>query len=357
MSATVFDNPWLKGLFADPDMAAILSPERSLTHMLAFEAAWSRACGKAGLFDAAEAEAAAQAITGAHIDLDDLAEGTAQDGVPVPRLVRQLKQHAPATAIHRGATSQDVMDTALVLALRDVSDLVASRLDTICGLLDDLDERFGAAPLIGRTRMQAATQITVHDRLLTWRTPLEGHKTRLAEIRPRVERVQIGGASGDRLALGPQGDAIAADVAAALGLFPTTKAWHAMREGIAEYATWLSLVSGSLGKLGQDVALMAQQGIEEIALSGTGGSSAMPHKQNPVAAELLVTLARFNAVQVSAMHHAMIHEQGRSGAAWSLEWMVLPQMLMATARATGVATKLCQSIDRIGAPPTAQRHL
>lgn len=353
MSVTVFDNPWLKGLFADPEMAEILSPERAMTHMLAFEAAWSRACGKAGLFDAAEAEAAARAISGAKIDLDDLARGTAQDGVPIPRLVKQLKKLASPEAIHRGATSQDVMDTGMVLALRDGSALIAARLEALCVLLDDLGGRFGTAPLMGRTRMQAATQITVHDRLQSWRAPLDGHKRRLAEIRPRVERVQIGGASGDRMALGAQADAVVADVAAALGLRPAPRAWHAMREGVAEYATWLSLVSGSLGKLGQDVALMAQQGIGEIALTGTGGSSAMPHKQNPVAAEVLVTLARFNAVQVSAMHHAMIHEQERSGAAWSLEWMVLPQMLMTTARATGAAVELCQSIDRIGTPAPA----
>lgn len=350
MSVTVFDNPWLKDLFADPEMAAILSPQRAMTHMLAFEAAWSRACGKAGLFGAADAEAAARAIAGAHIDLDDLAEGTAQDGVPVPRLVKQLKQLAPASAIHLGATSQDVMDTALVLALREASDFLANRLDAICALLGELDAHFGAAPLMGRTRMQAATQITVHDRLVIWCEPLAGHRARLAEIRPRVERVQIGGASGDRVALGAQGDEIVADVAAALGLSPAPRAWHAMRDGITEYASWLSLVSGSLGKLGQDVALMAQQGVEEIALSSTGGSSAMPHKHNPVAAELLVTLARFNAVQVSAMQHAMIHEQERSGASWSLEWMVLPQMLMATGRATAAAMELCHSIDRIGTP-------
>jgi 3-carboxy-cis,cis-muconate cycloisomerase len=93
---------------------------------------------------------------------------------------------------------------------------------------------------------------------------------------------------------------------------------------------------------------MTQQGLEDITLSGGGGSSAMPHKQNPVSAELLITLARFNATQVSAMHHALIHEQERSGAAWSLEWMVLPQMLMATGKALDVGCALCKSITGLG---------
>ena len=93
---------------------------------------------------------------------------------------------------------------------------------------------------------------------------------------------------------------------------------------------------------------MSQQGIDEVELSGGGGSSAMPHKQNPVLAELLVTLARFNATQVPAMHDAMVHEQERSGAAWSLEWMILPQMAQATARSLTAGNEICQSISRIG---------
>ncbi|APX89451.1 3-carboxy-cis,cis-muconate cycloisomerase [Brevirhabdus pacifica] len=350
MSVSVFEHPWLGGLFGDPAMAEILSAERTLSHMLAFEAAWSRACGSAGLFDPQKAEAAARAIEGARIDLGDLAEGTGRDGLPVPQLVAQLKTLADPAAVHRGATSQDVLDTATVLALREASDLIAQRLDELSEVLDDLDARFGSTPLMGRTRMQAATEITVHDRLATWREPLTTHRARLAEIRPRVELVQVGGASGDRKALGDQADAVVGGVAKALGLAPTARSWHAMRDGIVEYASWLSLVSGTMGKLGQDIALMAQQGIGEIAVTGTGSSSAMPHKQNPVKAELLVTLARFNAVQVGAMHHALIHEQERSGSGWALEWMVLPQMLMTTGRATSAAIELCQSIETMGSP-------
>lgn len=93
------------------------------------------------------------------------------------------------------------------------------------------------------------------------------------------------------------------------------------------------MISGSLGKFGQDVALLAEMG-GEIQLTGGGGSSAMPHKQNPVGAETLVTLARFNAVQVAGLHQSLVHEQERSGAAWALEWLLLPQMVVATGAAT-----------------------
>ncbi|HEY0276274.1 MAG TPA: lyase family protein, partial [Paenirhodobacter sp.] len=208
----------------------------------------------------------------------------------------------------------------------------------------------GSAPLMGRTRMQAATEITVRDRIAPWLLPLADHRARLAQLRPRVAKVQVGGASGDRFALGEMAGQISADVAQALDLGDPPRAWHAMRDGVAEFASFLSLVTGTLGKMGQDIALMAQQGISEITLSGGGASSAMPHKQNPVMAELLVTLARFNAVQVSAMHQALVHEQERSGAAWALEWMVLPQMAQATGRALTVAQTLTGQIKRIGMP-------
>ena len=349
MTISAFDHPWLSGLFGDPVMAEVFSAQKQMAHMLAFEASWSRACGKFGLFDATKAADAAHAIETAKIDFADIAKGMSKDGVPVPRLIKQLKATAPAEALHKGATSQDVVDTALAMTLREASDLIAGRMLDVVNQLKTLEVRFGGNPLMGRTRMQAATQITVRDRILTWHLPLAGHLERLETLRPKIEKVQIGGAAGDRKALGDKADDVVGEVAKSLNLAPTDKAWHAMREGVADYASFLSLVTGSLGKMGQDIVLMSQQGIEEITLSGGGGSSAMPHKQNPVAAELLVTLARFNATQVSAMHHAMVHEQERSGVAWSLEWMILPQMAMATARALAVALDLTQNVTHIGA--------
>ena len=350
-SASVFDHPWLGGLFADPDMAALWSAEAQLGHMLAFEAAWSRALGAAGLAPAAQAEAAAQAVETCDVDLPDIAAGMAQDGVPVPRLVKQLKAAAGghAEAVHRGATSQDVVDTALALVLKRTAVLLDRRLADLGDALDDLSARFGDVQIMGRTRMQAALPIRAAVRIAEWRLPLADHRTRLAQLRPRVEQVQIGGAAGDRAALKDGAGTVVASVAAALGLAPTDASWHARRDGVAEFVGVLSLISGTLGKMGQDVCLMAQQGIGEIALSGGGGSSAMPHKQNPVLAELLVTLARFNAVQVSGLHQALVHEQERSGAAWALEWMILPQMAQATGRALVAAQELVGKVQRIGA--------
>lgn len=241
----------------------------------------------------------------------------------------------------------------MALTLRGVTDLVQTRLRQLEAELLRLEGSFGANALMGRTRMQAALPIAVADRMRPWRLPLLDHRERFEQIRQKTERVQIGGVAGDRAALGADGAAMAVHVAQALGLGNPPHAWHAMRDGLVDYAGALSVVTGTLGKMGQDICLMSQQGIDEIALSGGGGSSAMPHKQNPVLAELLVKLARFNAVQVSGLHHSLIHEQERSGAAWALEWMLLPQMCMATCRSLGAAITLCQQVTTIGHVPKA----
>ncbi|WP_172327769.1 3-carboxy-cis,cis-muconate cycloisomerase [Mangrovicoccus sp. HB161399] len=349
---SVFDHPWLGGLFAEPDLSALLGPEATLGHMLEMEAAYSRVLGEVGSVEPALAERASAQILAAEPAMSALRSGMAQDGVVVAALVRELKKAVDAeaqAALHKGLTSQDVMDTATILSLKAANDLLADKLGRLRGDLDLLIERFGDRPLMGRTRMQAALPITVKDRVLAWALPLDNHLDRLAELRPRLECLQFGGAAGDRAASGGKAGEISGRLAAELDLAPTAKSWQAMRDGIAEYASWLSLVSGTLGKMGQDAAIMALQGIDEIRLAGGGGSSAMPHKQNPVSAELLVTLARFNAVQVSAMHQALVHEQERSGAAWSLEWMVLPQMVMATGRGLSLALGLCEAIADLGA--------
>lgn len=348
MGISAFDHPWVGGLFADQPMMDIWSAQRTLGYMQAFESSWSRALGKAGLVDAAVAEKTADAIEVASIDVALLKIGMATDGVPIPSFVSQLRAITDDVSVHAGATSQDVMDTALVLVLRDTSNLIANRLTALIDALYRIEKQFGDASLMGRTRMQAATVINVRDRLQTWRLPLQAHGARLEMCRSTVERVQIGGASGDRAALGDKASIVVSHVAQSLNLSPCDKAWHAMRESIVDYASFLSLVTGSLGKLGQDVALMSQQGIDDIAVKGGGGSSAMAHKQNPVLAELLVTLARFNAVQVSGMHQSLVHEQERSGAAWSLEWMLLPPMAQTTGRALSAALLLVNNIESMG---------
>ena len=338
---SVFEHPWLSGLFGDDEVQDLWSAKSQLSHMLAFEAAWSRNGHVAGLWEKGEGEQAAANIESMRLDPTLLAEGTGRDGVCVPDLVRLLKAEA-GDAVHRGATSQDVIDSSLSLTMVATCDLVENRLHALREGLIDLQRRVGSQRCMGRTRMQAAQEITFGDRIQTWRLPLEAFLRATDELRLALALVQIGGPAGNRASLGGGADAMVAAVASDLGLGTTERAWHVRREGVADFANALAKISGTLGKMGQDIALMAQMG--EISVDGAGGSSAMAHKQNPVLAELLVTLARFNATQVSGVHHSLVHEQERSGAAWALEWMVLPEMAKATGRATAAAISLIASV-------------
>ncbi|SEL20267.1 3-carboxy-cis,cis-muconate cycloisomerase [Roseovarius azorensis] len=351
---SVFDGGWMQSLFADAEAGALWSAETQMGQYLAFEAAWSRALGRVGLAAPDSAERAAKVIERFAPDMARLHADTARDGLPVPGLVRQLREAAAedADAVHRGATSQDVMDTGLSLTLRALDDLLLTRLARLQSALSTLVARFGDNTMMGRTRMQAALPIPAGHRVAAWAAPLDDHAARLTRLRPMAERLQLGGAVGTRDGLDGKGAAMAAIMADALGLHNPAQPWHTDRSGLTDYGNCLSLITGSLGKMGQDICLMAQQGVNEIALAQGGGSSAMPHKSNPILAELLVTLARFNATQVAGLHQTMVHEQERSGAAWALEWMILPQMTMTCARALSAATTLCERIDRIGAPVT-----
>lgn len=346
MGLSPFDHPFLSGLLGDDETAAALSASTEIAAMLAFEAALARAESRHGLVPWPAGERIAEICAGFSPDMEALARGTARDGVVVPELVRQLRAAVgdeAAAHVHFGATSQDVIDTALMLRLRSALALVEARLGRLIGRLERLDAAFGTRPMMGFTRMQAALPITVGDRLKAWCDPLREHRERLSGL---ILPVQFGGAVGTLEKLGERGPAVRASLAELLGLADRPQ-WHSQRTSIADLGHALALVTGGLGKLGQDVALMAQAG-GCLVLTGGGASSAMPHKQNPVAAEVLVALSRFNAALAGGLQQAMVHEQERSGAAWTLEWMVLPQMALACGSASRLAVELLDTIRSLG---------
>jgi 3-carboxy-cis,cis-muconate cycloisomerase len=313
-------------LWQDEEIGRLFSPQAEIVAMLAFEAALANAQAHCDLIS----KDAAQSITSLCAiftpDMELLEQGIRRDGMAVPELIRQLRGKLPnqfREALHLRSTSQDVIDTALMMRLRDVLKIFEERLRRTVAQLDDLERRDGKIPQMGRTRMQRALPLTAADRISAWRAPLIRHQERLTELRPRLLVVQCGGPVG--IDHGPW----LPDLAKALGLGVPSRSWHTARDGLAELASWISLVSGSLGKIGQDIAMMSQNEISEAVLVGGGKSSVMHHKSNPVQAELLVALARFNAVQLSGLHQALVHEQERSGSAWALEWMILPRMISA----------------------------
>ncbi|WP_075292095.1 3-carboxy-cis,cis-muconate cycloisomerase [Pararhizobium arenae] len=346
MTVSVFEHPFLAGLLGDEEIGAHFTVEADIAAMLTFEAAVARAEAGAGLLSQADAARIAEVCSGFRPDVASLRKAVGTDGVVIPDLVKQLREAIggdAAKSLHLGATSQDAIDTSLMLRLKKVFYILAGRLFTVAKSLEKLDAQFGSRALMGRTRMQAAIPITVSDRLASWKTPLVEYSERLMQQRFPL---QFGGAAGTLDKLGDKAAPVRSALAAELGLSDQSQ-WQSQRLPIADIAHIFSLITGSLGKFGQDIALLAQAG-GEIKLQGGGGSSAMAHKQNPVAAETLVALARFNATQIAGIQQSMVHEQERSGAAWTLEWMILPQMAMAAGVSLKLAAQLADNIVKLG---------
>lgn len=349
MSLSPFEHPFLSGLFGDSEIVELFSARADIDAMVRFETALAQAEAEAGVIQNEAAEAIVSGLADFAADMTALRHGVAKDGVVVPELIRQMRaavaSHS-ADKVHFGATSQDVIDTSLMLRLKMAADIIASRLGHLIDTLGDIASRDGRNRLTGYTRMQVAIDITVADRAASWTSPLERNLLRLETFVQNGFALQFGGAAGTLEKLGGKADSVRADLAKRLGLADRPQ-WHNQRDGIAEFANLLSLITGALGKFGQDIALMAEIGTE-IRLTGGGGSSAMSHKQNPVAAEMLVTLARYNAAQLSSLHQSLVHEQERSGAAWMLEWLTLPPMVFASGSALLTCERILSHINLLG---------
>ncbi|HEY4134655.1 MAG TPA: 3-carboxy-cis,cis-muconate cycloisomerase [Alphaproteobacteria bacterium] len=332
MSVTPFDSAIYRGLLSDDELARLFSDDAELRGLLDVEAALARAEGQAGVIPrdaAATIDAAARALT---VKPADLAGGTTGAGVPVMALVAQLRKAAGEAGphVHWGATSQDIVDTALVLRLKAACHILQSRLAQLANILAAQAAAHCGTVMAGRTRFQQAVPTTYGLKAAGWLSMLVRHQARLTELQSRLFVVQFGGAAGTLASLGADGVAVAEAFAKELNLAAPASPWHTQRDSVAEFAGWLSLVSGSLGKIGRDVLLMAQSEVGEARPAAGGGSSTMPQKANPIAAEMLVALAQANAGQLATMHAALGQEHERGGSGWTLEWLSLPQMVLAT---------------------------
>ncbi len=344
------------GLFSDPETALLFSDGETVRAMIEIEVALARVQAAAGMIPAEAAERIAITAAAFDPDLGELAAGTeATGGVTIP-LIAQLRAAVGGEAagfVHWGATSQDIVDTGLVLRLRRTLDLLGGRLDGVAASLARIAKAHRRTLAVARTRSQQAVPTTFGLKVANWLVPLLRHRDRLAEMRPRLLAVQLGGAAGTLAAMGDDGIRIMEALARELDLAVTATPWHTQRDAIAELAGWLTLVTATLGKLGQDIVLLSQSEVGEVREGGGGGSSTMPQKSNPVAAETLVALARFTAGLVGTVHQAALHELERGGAAWQLESMALPQMAVACGAALRHAGRL---LDGLAIDPDRMRR-
>ncbi|CAD5109849.1 3-carboxy-cis,cis-muconate cycloisomerase [Zestomonas carbonaria] len=321
--------------FTQPAMRAIFSDAGRVQGMLDFEAALARAEARVGLIPASAVAPIEAACSAERYDFAALALAIATAGNSAIPLVKALGRQVAAQSaeaeryVHLGATSQDAMDSGLVLQLRAAVELLESDLATLAGQLADQAERHADVPLAGRTWLQHATPVTLGMKIAGWLGAITRHRQRLAELKPRLLILQFGGASGSLAALGEQAWPVAEALAGELGLNLPEQPWHTQRDRLVEFASLLGMIAGSLGKLGRDLSLLMQTEAGEVfepAAPGKGGSSTMPHKRNPVGAAVLIGAATRAPGLVATMLAAMPQEHERSLGLWHAEWETLPEL-------------------------------
>ncbi|MDG1530144.1 MAG: lyase family protein [Paracoccaceae bacterium] len=349
MSTSPFESAIFSELFRDAEVGKLFTDSAEIRAMLLVEGALAKAQGALGFIPETAAAAINSAAMEVIIDPAGLAAQTGRSAVPVPALVAAFREamQAPdhAKFIHFGATSQDIMETGQNLRLRQVINIFSQRLNTLVQSLGNLAKAHAETPIAARTYSQIATPTSFGAIVASWGNPHLRHIERLALVKENLLQVSLSGAAGTLSAMGPKGPEVRAELAAGLGLADPCGSWHSQRDSVAAFAAWMTLVAGNLGKMGEDLILLTQSGVNEVDLGLGGGSSTMPQKNNPVEPSVLVALANFVMAQNSAMQSATLHRQQRDGAAWMLEWMVLPQMCMALSRMVNVATNLAKTVS------------
>jgi 3-carboxy-cis,cis-muconate cycloisomerase len=331
-------------------MLSAFGDDATIRHALAFEAALARAEAQEGLIDEAIADMIVHACNTIVIDPATLASEAALAGTLAIPLVRRLRSAVPgsaAPAVHMGATSQDLSDTALMLQVVAGAALLADDLDRVTQALYTLAERYAATPAIGRTLLQDAMPVAFGLRLAQAAAGIDNAAQRLASEVAGNAKLQFGGAAGTRAGLGGRGEAIGRRVATALGLAPGVP-WHARRVGIAAIAAALGIIIGALGKFARDISLLAQNAVGEAReplIEGRGGSSAMAHKRNPTGCQVALSAALRAPGLVAGILAGLPAEAERGLGGWQAEGPALAELFILAAGAAHAMADVAEGLD------------
>ncbi|GHO86079.1 3-carboxy-cis,cis-muconate cycloisomerase [Dictyobacter formicarum] len=319
-------------LFSTPEMAAAFSAAAHMQGMLAFEAALARSEARAGIIPTEAAATIAAHCRIEAFDIETLYREAAVAGTPAIPLVRMLTAQITGEAqkyVHWGATSQDAIDTAMMLQIRHGLDLLDAGLMDICSASAQLAERHRHTLMVGRTLLQPALPITFGLKAARWLSLALRQLRSLRALRADTLAVQLGGAAGTLASLGKQGLQVVALLAEELELPNPDLPWHTERDRVARIATTLGIIAGAMAKIAEDLVLMAQGEVGEVAegkAPGKGGSSAMPHKHNPVDATAALAAARLALGEVPVLLTLMVQEHERAVGGWQAEWVALPDL-------------------------------
>ena len=329
------DSPIFGTLYGSDAMRALFDDRAYCQYMLDVEAALARVQARLGIIPAEAATAISAAARVENLDTAELAASVRHVGYPVVGLVRGLSRAAGAAGdwTHWGATTQDIMDSATALQLRDALAVLRTDLVALIGALATQANTHRATVMAGRTHLQHALPITFGLKCATWLMPLVAHVERLDQLLPRAAMVQFGGAAGTLASLGEHGIAVLEGLAEELNLTAPPAPWHVARDGFAEAVGVLGLLCGSLAKIATDIILLAQNEVAEVTepyVAGRGQSSTMPQKRNPIASEYILASARAVQALVPLMQGAMAQDHERATGPWQAEPLALPQAFVLT---------------------------
>lgn len=334
--------------FSDKEIAELFSDVGEIDALVLFERELARVQESLQIIPEGIGKEIYAALENAKFDSDLLATGFENDAIPIPALLKQLREQlepAAANYLHFGATSQDVIDTALIIRIKAAVVIIEKNLKSLTAELSKLAQKHRTTVMIGRTRNQNASPTVFALKIVNWLAPLQRQQQRLTELLPRLLVVQFGGAAGTNAALGNKGGEVNSALAATLGLAAAGSAWHAQRDTIVEFSNWLSMTAGQIGKMAKDILLMAQNEVGEIRFSGAGKSSTMPNKSNPVLLETLLSLAGYCRAQSDLMGSTLLVSHERDGVCMSLDRLAFPPLICAAAASITQALKCLASIS------------
>ncbi|MCW5693447.1 MAG: 3-carboxy-cis,cis-muconate cycloisomerase [Pseudolabrys sp.] len=337
-ASTVIDSILFRDAFGTAAMREVFSDRALIERYVEVEVALAQAEAKVGVIpkDAA-AEIAAKADA-SKFDGDKLREETDLVGYPILPVVHQLvKQCGEAGRyVHWGATTQDIMDTAVVLQLRAAFELIGADIAALRGILAGLAQKHRDTAMAGRTHLQQALPVTFGYKVAIWLAMFDRHAARLEELKPRVLVGQFAGAAGTLASLGDKGFAVQEALCAELKLGVPVSTWHVARDGFAEAVNFLALVTGTLGKIALDIMIMASTEFAEVYepfVKGRGASSTMPQKRNPISSELMLAASKAVRQHAGLMLDAMVQDFERATGPWHAEWIAIPESFVLTAGA------------------------
>lgn len=338
----------------------IWSPRATVQAMLDVEAALARASALHGVIPSGAVESIVAACNADNIDANALMIGAQAGGNLAIPLVKQLTAVVKASDaeaakyVHWGATSQDIIDTGVVLQLRAALDLLDADLLALSDALVMQAQAHKNTPMIGRTWLQQALPITLGLKFAQWLDAVTRHRQRLGELRGRALVLQFGGAAGTLASLRDKALPVAASLAEDLKLTLPALPWHTQRDRIAESASFFGMLTGTLGKIARDISLMMQTEVGEVAepaAAGKGGSSTMPHKRNPVGCAAVLTAATRAPNLVATIFAGMVQEHERALGGWQAEWEALPDLARLTAGAlaniVGIVPSMEVNVERL----------